>query len=105
MDEVDQAMNQTQAAGVDAEAVNDERGKTAVEILVNKKSVALFERTATGSQIKAAAISQGVAIQQDFLLYIVRGNGQLDPVEDGETVHVHPHEQFRAVTPDDVSEA
>ena len=111
MDQVDQAssqaqvMDQTQTAAVDVEEVDDEHGKTSIEILVNKKPVTLSERTVTGSQIKAAAISQGVAIQQDFLLYIVRGNGQLDPVADSETIHVHPHEQFRAVTPDDVSEA
>lgn len=93
-------MDHTQVVGG-----TDEHAQTTVEIRVNKRPVTLQERTVTGSQIKAAAINQGVAIQQDFLLYVVRGNGQLDPVGDEETVHVHPQEQFRAVTPDDVSEA
>ncbi len=93
-------MNQTQA-----ESVAEQQANITVTVSVNNRPVTLHQHSITGDQIKAAAISQGVAIQQDFLLYIVRGNGQLDPVGDGETVHVHPHEQFRAVAPDDVSQA
>lgn len=78
--------------------------KTTVDIKVNNKPVVLHRREVTGHDIKVAAIEQDVAIQLDFLLYIVDGNGQLEPVNDNQEVTVHEHERFRAVTPDDVSE-
>ena len=79
--------------------------KTTIDIEVNSRQVVLHQREVTGYDIKVAAIGQGVAIQLDFLLYIVDGHGQLDPVNDNQEVTVHEHERFRAVTPDDVSEA
>jgi hypothetical protein len=79
--------------------------KTTVDINVNNKPVVLHRREVTGYDIKVAAIGQGVAIQLDFLLFIVGGHGQLEPVNDNQEVMVHEHEHFRAVTPDDVSEA
>ena len=79
--------------------------KIAIDIEVNNKPVVLHQRAVTGHGIKAAAIEQHVAIELDFLLYIVHDQGQLDPVQDDEKVEVHKHERFRAVTPDDVSEA
>ncbi len=78
--------------------------KTVIEIEVNNKQVTLHQREVTGYDIKVAAINQGVALELDFLLYIIRGQGQLDLVKDDEVVSVHEHESFRAVTPDDVSE-
>jgi Multiubiquitin len=78
--------------------------KTTIDIEVNNRPVILRRREVTGHDIKVAAIQQGVAIELDFLLYIVRSHGQLDPVNDNEEVMVHEHERFRAVTPDDVSE-
>ncbi len=79
--------------------------QVAVQVFVNKKPVTLRQRVLSGADIKAAAISQGVSIQPDFLLYLVKGDGQLEPIQDDEQVRVHEHERFRAVTPDDVSEA
>jgi len=79
--------------------------KTTIDIEVNNKPVVLHQREVTGQEIKVAAIQQGVAIEPDFLLYIVRDHGQLEPVNDNEQVTAHDHERFRAVTPDDVSEA
>lgn len=78
--------------------------KTTIDIEVNNRPVILHQRGVTGHDIKAAAIQQGVAIDLDFLLYIVGGHGQLDSVGDDQEVTVHEHERFRAVTPDDVSE-
>ena len=78
--------------------------KTTVDIKVNNKPVVLHRREVTGYDIKAAAIEQGVEIQLDFLLFIVEGHGQIEPVNDHQEVTVHEHERFRAVTPDDVSE-
>lgn len=82
-----------------------DQAQVAVQVFVNNKPVTLQRRVLSGSDIKAAAISQGVSIQPDFLLYHVKGDGQLEPIRDDEQVHVHEHERFRAVTPDDVSEA
>lgn len=93
-------MDQNQVAS----SVNEQE-QIAIQIFVNNKPVILQKRALSGYEIKAAAITQGVAIQLDFLLYVVHGNGQLDPVRDDEQVHIHEHERFRAVTPDDVSEA
>lgn len=83
----------------------NEQKQVAIQVFVNNKPVTLQREVLSGYDIKAAAITQGVAIQLDFLLYLVHGNGQLDPVRDDEQIHLHEHERFRAVTPDDVSEA
>jgi len=77
--------------------------KTTIDIEVNSRPVVLHRREVTGHDIKVAAIQQGVAIELDFLLYIVSGHGQLEPVSDNQEVTVYEHERFRAVTPDDVS--
>ena len=77
-----------------------------IAVTVNTKPVALTvdqgKPTLTGMAIKEMAIGQGVAIQHDFPLFIVRPQG-LDPVGDDEAVNVHEKQQFRAVTPDDNS--
>jgi len=77
-----------------------------IEVSVNTLPVSLTDEhgrdEATGAAIKAAAIAQGVSIQPDFVLFAERGN-ELDPVTDDEVVHVHPHQKFRAVAPDDNS--
>jgi Multiubiquitin len=80
-----------------------DRSRT-IEIEVNKKRVDIHQREVTGNEIKAAAIQQGVSIEQDFLLYIVLEGGHLDRVQDDEKVTVREGERFRAITPDDVSE-
>jgi hypothetical protein len=79
--------------------------KATISIEVNNRPVVLHRREITGHDIKVAAIQQGVPIELDFLLYIVDGHEQLEPVNDNEEVAVHKHERFRAVAPDDVSEA
>ena len=77
-----------------------------IEIEVNGKVVTLEEERgrleATGAEIKAAAIAQGVAIRPDFVLFHARGS-ELDQVDDGEAIVVDPNQSFRAVAPDDNS--
>lgn len=77
-----------------------------IEITVNNRLVLLSDEhgrdEASGAEIKAAAISQGVSIQADFALFREQG-ADLLPVGDAESVHVRPHEKFRAVAPDDNS--
>lgn len=74
-----------------------------VNITVNRKPVVLHHRTATGAQIKQAAITQRVGIETDFPLFEVTGASSLKPIGDAETVTLHEHEQFRATAPDDNS--
>jgi hypothetical protein len=74
-------------------------------VTVNNHEVVFQERHVTGAEIKSTAISQGVAIQQDFVLYEVKGHGRLELIEDGDRVTLHPNQEFRALTPDDTSGA
>jgi hypothetical protein len=77
-----------------------------IKIKVNNNPVVLTEERgrpeATGAEIKAAAIAQGLNIQADFALFLERGN-ELDQVGDDEVVRVRPGQKFRAVGPDDNS--
>lgn len=74
-----------------------------VTVSVNERPVVFHRHKATGAQIKAAAVEQGVPIQQDFALFEVKGPGRLKPVGDDDEVALHPRQQFRAVAPDDNS--
>jgi hypothetical protein len=59
--------------------------------------------TATGSEINAAAIKQGVQIQQNFVLQEELPNGTSRIVGDNETIHLREHLRFTAIAPDDNS--
>ncbi len=77
-----------------------------LEIELNNRAVSLPDEPgrdeATGAEIKAAAIAQGVAIRPDFPLFQVRGS-KLEPVGNDQRIHVHRGQKFRAVAPDDNS--
>jgi hypothetical protein len=77
-----------------------------LEIELNNRPVSLPDEPGrdetTGTEIKAAAIDQGVAIRADFPLFVVQGH-KLEPVADDDTIHVHRGQKFRAVAPDDNS--
>lgn len=77
-----------------------------IEIELNNKPVSFPDERgrdeATGEEIKAAAIAQGVAIQPNFPLFRVQGN-KLKPVGDDESVPLRRSLKFRAVAPDDNS--
>lgn len=74
-----------------------------VTVKVNNHPVTFQDHKVTGLEIKQTAIQQGVAIQEDFNLFRVKGGGKLDPIADGETVTLHKDEEFRATAPDDNS--
>lgn len=74
-----------------------------VEIEVNGRLVRMSSKEVTGLQIKEAAIQQGVSIQLDFILSVERGPRQTQIVGDEDLVHLHKHERFVAVAPDDNS--
>ena len=77
--------------------------KREVTVTVNEQPVKLEGQTATGSQIKAAAIKQGVQIQQNFVLQEELPNGTSRIVGDQENVHLREHLRFTAIAPDDNS--
>lgn len=85
--------------------VQETRVRT-ITVTVNNRPVQLTDERgrfeATGAEIKAAAIAQDVSIQADFALFRVHGH-ELDPVGDGQSIHVREGEKFRAVAPDDNS--
>ena len=85
--------------------VQEARVRT-IEIEVNTRSVTFPDERgrdeATGAEIKAAAIAQGVAIQPDFPLFQVKNKKHVR-IEDDERVSIRDGMQFRAVAPDDNS--
>jgi len=74
-----------------------------VTITVNEMPVKLKGHTATGAEIKAAAIAQGVAIQPNFVLQEELPNGTSRVVGDNDHVHLRNHLKFTAIGPDDNS--
>ena len=91
-------------AGIEAlHTVEQADAVRSITIAVNAQPVVFHQHQATGADIKAIAIVQGVAIQQDFVLFEVQGHGHLKPVGDEEVITLHEHAQFRAVAPDDNS--
>lgn len=75
----------------------------AVEVLVNFKAVRLTEHRLTGCEIKQAAISQGVRIQLDFVLFELVGPNRRELIRDDQIVEVRMGERFEAVPGDDNS--
>lgn len=74
-----------------------------VVVSVNEQPVKLDGKTATGAEIKAAAIKQGVHIQQNFVLQEELPNGMSRVVGDSDVVHLREHLRFTAIAPDDNS--
>jgi len=74
-----------------------------VTVSVNEMPVKLRGRTATGAEIKHAAIKQGVLIQPNFILQEELPNGTSRVVGDNDVVHLREHLRFTAIAPDDNS--
>lgn len=74
-----------------------------IVVTLNNREVTFSDRKATGLEIKQTAISQQVPIQTDFALFEIKGHGNLKQVGDQELVVLHPHQEFRALAPDDNS--
>lgn len=86
----------------EARRENGDHGRTIV-ITVNEQSVTLPRGSATGAEIKAAAITQGAHIQPNFVLQEELPNGTSRIVGDGDKVRLRPHLRFTAIQPDDNS--
>jgi hypothetical protein len=77
--------------------------KHIVTVSVNEQPVKLEGHRATGAEIKAAAIAQGVQIQPNFMLQEELPNGTSRIVSDNDEVHLREHLRFTAIAPDDNS--
>ena len=89
-----------------AEAIsntNHDTGAHAVVLVVNEQSVHMHGKAATGAEIKQAAIAQGVAIQQNFVLQEELPNGTSRIIGDADEVRLREHLRFTAIAPDDNS--
>ncbi|MCY4474932.1 MAG: multiubiquitin domain-containing protein [Chloroflexi bacterium] len=81
-----------------------ERGsKESYEISVNHKPVFVAERSATGLEIKEAAIKAGLPIDLDFQLARVDRDGNQPIVGDADKVDVTEFKTFFATAGDDNS--
>jgi hypothetical protein len=84
------------------ETAKDEKDRT-VTVSVNEQAVELHGKTATGAEIKAAAIAQGVHIQPNFVLQEELPNGTSRIIGDNDDVRLREHLRFTAIAPDDNS--
>ncbi len=84
------------------EAEDHGRDRTVI-VKVNDEPVTLEDRSQSGAEIKAAAISAGIPIQHDFVLSEVRKNGKQRIVRDDEILHVKNGDEFWAIPGDDNS--
>ena len=73
------------------------------EISVNRKPVGVKEPLVTGLEIKQAAIEQGVAIELDFQLAAVEGDGKQRILGNSDKVDVRDDKTFIATAGDDNS--
>lgn len=82
---------------------HDGENKDTVIVTVNEQPVQLQGEKANGAQIKAAAIAQGVNIQQNFVLQEELPNGTSRVIGDNDSIEVREHLRFTAIAPDDNS--
>lgn len=78
-------------------------GGKPITIIVNNHPVIFQDHKTNGLEIKRNAMQQGVAIQEDFILFRVKGNGKLVPISDSESVTLKKNDEFRVTAPDDNS--
>ncbi len=74
-----------------------------ITVTVNERPIAFTKHKVTGLEIKQAAIKQGAAIQEDFVLFEVKCDSPLKQIGDCETITLHEGQKFRATAPDDNS--
>ncbi len=85
--------------------VDDKGGRESkmVTIEVNSHKVEMPDGPATGQEIKAAAIKQGVTIQPNFVLQLELPNGSSKVIGDDDKVPLRENLSFTAIAPDDDS--
>lgn len=96
-------MNKADAGPVHVAGRLEDKGPKDIEIQVNTRPVTMPDKDATGAEIKAAAIAQGVAIQLNFVLQQELANGSSKVIGDADPVKIHHKMSFTAIAPDDNS--
>ena len=87
-----------------APQAHDDDDHGSVTVTVNRKPVTLQSHRVSGIEIKRAAISQGVEIQEDFLLTLEASPGHpARTIDDDEVITVTKHSSFSANDGDDDS--
>ena len=79
------------------------RSTHTVSIIVNNQRVKVDSRRPSGLAIKRAAIRQGVTIDLDFQLAMVRPDGRQQIIGDNDRVDVNDESRFVATASDDNS--
>lgn len=84
---------------------NGERAKNpkVVDSVFNKKPILLPKRRLSGLEIKHEAISQGLAIQPAYVLFLIKNRNHRNVIGDADTVEIHEGIEFAAVADDDNS--
>jgi hypothetical protein len=67
-----------------------------ITVTVNERPITFTKHKVTGLEIKQTAIQQGLAIQEDFVLFEVKGNSPLKQIGDCETIALHEGQKFCA---------
>ena len=80
-----------------------EKKPKTITVTLNERPVTFSKHEVTGLEIKQAAIKQGIAIQEDFVLFEVKCDSSLKQIGDCETITLHEGQRFRATAPDDNS--
>jgi hypothetical protein len=84
-------------------AIDKGPGHRLVTVTVNNKPVNVPRPKATGLEIKQAAIAQGVAIELDFQLALIKPNGKREIIGDDDEITVNKNSVFVATATDDNS--
>lgn len=101
---VDQTLADDEAANFTAGPVFRTERRIDVTIKVNNHPVTFKRRRVTGLVIKQTAITQGVPITLDCVLYRKKADGSFGPaIRDHEPVTLCEGAEFRCVAPDDNS--
>lgn len=75
-----------------------------ITVTVNGQQVTLDQRSLSALELKRTAMKQGVNIQEDFVLYRVKENGDLSAsISDDVQIEISQCDAFRCVAPDDNS--
>lgn len=72
-------------------------------IYVNNNAVSIEKGRYTGAEIKQIAITQGIQIQADFLLSLIKDGGGEDVIGDNDPIKIKDGMRFSAVADDDAS--
>lgn len=78
-------------------------GASEITVPVNEKPVTLTGNRHTGTEIKQAAIDQGVPIDTDFVLSVECGPQQTRVIDDHEPIEIEDGTRIVAVPDDDNS--